>query len=69
MIRLSRKNFSLITVLFQKLKYKYAVVIRPLDEHSPLMQWRVPEQLTLILATQQINSGFGVAVRSGGEIN
>lgn len=71
MIRLPRKTFSLTTVPSQKLKDKYTNAPgshKTLDQHSPLMQWRVIEQLTLDLtaATQQINSGFGVAaVRSG----
>lgn len=65
MNRLLRNTFSLTTVLFQKLKYKYTM---HLVVTRPLMQWRVIEQLTLDLtaATQQINSGFGIAaVRSG----
>lgn len=52
MIRLPRKTFSLTTIPFQKLEYKYMNAPgshKTLDQHSPLMQWRVIEQLTLDL--------------------
>lgn len=68
MIGLPTKTFNLTT---EKMKYKYTNAParhKTLNQHSPLMQWRVIEQLTLDLtaATQQISSGFGVAaVRSG----
>lgn len=63
---LPRKTFGLTTVPFEKIKHKYTNAPaghKTLDQHSPLMQWRVMEQLTLDLtaATQQISSGFGVA--------
>lgn len=50
--RLPRKTFSLTVIPFQKLEYKYMNAPgshKTLDQHNPLMQWRVIEQLTLDL--------------------
>lgn len=66
MIGIPRKTFGLTTVPLEKIKHIHTNAPadhKTLDQHSPLMQWRVIEQLTLDLttATQQISSGFGVA--------
>ena len=71
MIRLPRKTFSHDNCPLSRIENKYANAPgshKTLDQHSPLMQWRVIEQLTLDLtaATQQVLRCGG---KERGEIN